>query len=243
MLDHLTEALMAKARDDDSEQARLLIAGRLVRAVAHNLRQPLMALEMNLATILKLTKRDPLDAALVADAIQDAHLAGRRMAVSLQALEDLATPRRRRHEPMDVAGIVREVARLVGSNAKLSRVRIETEIEPELPALVGDSAMVGEALLSLVLSAVDSVLAPVRSSKLPRDRSPVIVAARRDGSAHVAIVVEHPNAPGHELVVDDESSWDTSIARAALTLHSGSLSIEHDAGSSRATMRWPLRGD
>jgi C4-dicarboxylate-specific signal transduction histidine kinase len=239
MLDHPTEAPTPNGPDHDAEQARLVIAGRLVRAVAHNLRQPLMALEMNLATILRLTKQGPLDVELVRDAIEDARLAERRMAVSLQALEDLATPRRRRHEPIDIAIIVRETAQLVATNAKPSPVRIEAEIEADLPALVGDEAMVREAVLSLVLSAVDRVL----DTAPRRGRRPAVLAiARRDGGAHVAVVVEHSGQTSHGDR-SKGSSWDTSIAQVALTLHGGSLALERDGAASRAIMRWPIRGD
>ena len=232
---------MPKSLDRDAEEARLLIAGRLVRAIAHNLRQPLMALEMNLAIILKLTKRTPLDTALIGDAIEDAWHAERTMAVSLQALEDLATPRRRRDEPIDVAGIVLEIAQLVGLNTKPSSVRIEAETEGGVPALVGDPAMVREAILSLVLSAVDRLLTTTPSSTRGQTADlPVVIIARREQSGHVAIVVEHTAVPGEDNLFNDESSWDTSIAQVALTLHDGSLSIEHDAATSRAITRWPV---
>ena len=228
---------MAKGSDHDAERARLMIAGRLVRAVAHNLRQPLMALEMNLATILKLTKHESLDLALVREAIEDARLAERRMAVSLQALEDLAAPRRRRHEPVDIAAVVLEIARLVGTNAR--PVRIEAEIEADLPTLIGDEAMIREAVLSLVLSAVDRVVAEVPRREA---RSPVAAIARRDGAAHVAIVVQH-SAVTEGDTLSEGAAWDTSIAQAAVALHHGSLALEHETGVSRAILRWPLRGD
>jgi phosphoglycerate-specific signal transduction histidine kinase len=239
MLDQPTEAPMAKGSDNDTERARLLIAGRLVRAVAHNLRQPLMALEMNLATVLKLTKHESLDIALVREAIEDARLAERRMAVSLQALEDLATPRRRRHEPIDIAAIVLETARLVGTNAKPSSVRISTHIEADLPPLIGDEAMVREALLSLILSAVDGVAATTPGMQAP---ARIITLARRDGASHVAVVVEHPIGDRNGDLPEG-ANWDTSIAQAAVALHQGSLALEHDAGVSRAITRWPVRPD
>lgn len=228
---------MPNGPDPDAEHARLLVAGRLVRAVAHNLRQPLMALEMNLATILKLTKQESLDIELVQDAIEDARLAERRMAVSLQALEDLAIPRRRRQEPIDIASIVRETAALVGTSAKPSPVRVETEIEADLPPLIGDEGMVREAVLSLVLSAVDHAL---DGDPRPGRQGSVMTIARRDGAAHVAIVVEHSAGAG-QGDRSTSSSWDTSIAQVALALHRGSLALEHDGAASRAVMRWPLQ--
>lgn len=242
--DDLIQGSMSNSSDQDKETARLLIAGRLVRAVAHDLRQPLMALEMNLATILKLTKRDTIDPALVADAIEDARLAGRRMAASLQALEDLAVPRRRRHEPMDVGEMVHEIVTLVSANVKTSHIRIDGDVEPTLPHLVGDAAMVREAILSLTLSATDQALtAPARpATPSPQRESPahVVIEARHDNADHIAIVVKHASAPQSQFSGDAEQIWATSIARAVVALHRGSLAIETDANGSRATMRWPV---
>jgi two-component system sensor kinase FixL len=229
---------MLSSPDHDAENARLLIAGRLVRAVAHNLRQPLMSLEMNLATILKLTNRAPIDTEQIAAAIEDARLAGRRMAMSLQALEDLAAPRRRRDEPIDIGEVVRDLATLVGTNAKTSRILVESDIQADLPPIVGDAAMVREALLSLILSAVDHVV--IKATTDTRKLSPVVIIARREPPNQVAVTVEHARVADHDDGGEEELSWDTAIARAAVTLHRGSLAVEADAATSRAITRWPI---
>ena len=239
LADDPTEGSMSNLSEPDKETARLLIAGRLVRAVAHDLRQPLMALEMNLATILKLTRRQVIDPDQIADAIDDARLAGRRMAASLQALEDLAIPRRRRDEPMDVGEIVHEIVRLVSANVKTSHVHIDGDVESALPQLVGDAAMVREAILSLTLSAADQVFADP-ALQPPQAPARVVIEARHDDADHIAIVVKHASATQNPFVGDDEQMWATAIARAAVALHRGSLTIETDTHGSRATMRWPV---
>lgn len=234
---------MPPSADHDAESARLLIAGRLVRSVAHNLRQPLMSLEMNLATIRKLTKVVPIDVEQVTEAIEDARVAERRMAMSLQALEDLVIPRRRRDESIDVSDVVRDVAGLVGANMQNSRVRIEADIAPGLPPILGDVAMVREAVLSLVVSAIDQVKVGSAHPGAPAHESarhlPIRIVAKRDGTSHVAAIVEYARADGRGESVE-APSWDTSIARAVVALHHGFLAIEMDTISSRATTRWPI---
>ena len=90
-----------------------------------------------------------------------------------------------------------------------------------------------------MLSAVDRVL----DTAPRRGRRPAVLAiARRDGGAHVAVVVEHSGQTSHGDR-SKGSSWDTSIAQVALTLHGGSLALERDGAASRAIMRWPIRGD
>jgi signal transduction histidine kinase len=241
-VDDFIHRSMSQLPEQDKETARLLMAGRLVRAVAHDLRQPLMALEMNLATILKLTKRETLDPGQIADAIEDARLAGRRMAASLQALEDLAVPRRRRHEPMDVGAMVREIVTLVSSNVKTSHVRIDGRVAPSLPQLIGDPSMVREAILSLTLSAADQATAPLalQFDAAARPQAQVMIEARAEDADHIAIVVNRGSTPWKHVADTDEEAWATAIARAVIALHRGSLTIETDSLGSRATMRWPI---
>ena len=239
---------MSPLSEQDKETARLLMAGRLVRAIAHDLRQPLMALEMNLATILKLTKREVIDPVEIADAIEDARLAGRRMAASLQALEDLAVPRRRRDEPMDVGELVHEIVKLVSGNVKTPHVRIDGDVEAKLPQLVGDAAMVREAILSLALSAADQAIAPTTlEPALPAAPPPEVVAqtrvvieAHHDDADHIAIVVRRGSTPSRPPADSEGQGWATAIAQAVVALHRGSLSIESDSFGSRVTMRWPV---
>jgi len=233
---------MPSSADRDDENARLVIAGRLVRAIAHDLRQPLMALEMNLATIHKLMQRERLDTQQMHEAIEDARLAERRMAMSLQALEDLAVARRKRHEAMDVGAIVREVIQLVDGNVRSSQARPAADVEAELPSMIGDAAMVREAILSLTLSAVDHVAGQRFAPPAPgTDRPHIVVAARRDDADHIAVAVEHDVIRIDEAPASEAAAWDTSIARAVSGLHNGSLTIETDEHRTRATMRWPIQ--
>lgn len=240
---------MTQMSEQESETGRLLNAGRLVRAVAHNLRQPLMALEMNLATILKLTTREHIDderiADAIADAIEEAREAGRRMAASLQALEDLAVPRRRPRESIDLAAIVLEVIRLVSANVKASDIRIEAKLAPDLPALIGEPAMIREAVLSLTLSAVDQVALPSSADRSTsgeaRSAQPrIVVGTQRDDAEHVAIVVRHETVRARREPLDNRMNWDAALARGVAALHGGTLTIETDALGGRAVMRIPI---
>jgi signal transduction histidine kinase len=238
---------MTQMSEHDNETARLLNAGRLVRAVAHNLRQPLMALEMNLATILTLTKREHIDGVLISEAIEDAIQSGRQMAASLRALEDLALPRQRPPQAIDLTAVVLDVVRLVGENGAAPHIRIEANVAPDLPGLIGEPAMIREAVLSLTLSAVDQVTATSSiDESSPAEGQPVqpriIVGALRDDAEHAAIVVRHEAVRARQEPLADRMPWDATLARGVATLHGGTLTIETDALGGRAIMRIPTGG-
>src|SRR4029078_8727960 len=82
---------------------RLALAGELVSAVTHDLRQPLTALEMNLSgALLFLTGDEPrTDRAI--EALEDIFAQQRRMSEALQALEDLVVCRETPQQACDTA--------------------------------------------------------------------------------------------------------------------------------------------
>lgn len=229
--------------EHDNETAHLLDAEHLVRVVAHNLRQPLMALEMNLATVLALTTREHIDPALISQAIEDAIATGRYMADSVRVLEDLAVAHRRPRENIDLTKVLLEIVRLVSRNAAPPAIHMEAKLAPDLPALVGEPAMIREAVLSLVLSAVDQVKVTGSVDDSAREGASVqprvIVGALRDDAHHAAIIVRHEAAHAPHDSVTDRMHRDAALARSVAMLHGGTLTIEADSFGGRAIMRIP----
>src|ERR1700704_6131125 len=94
----------------DRERAvQLAVAGGLVAAITHDLRQPLTALEMNIAAALQFLRPSEPQLDSARDALQDALVQQSRMRESLQVLADLAARRDPLCEPIDAIPIVRDV--------------------------------------------------------------------------------------------------------------------------------------
>src|SRR5215510_12844028 len=96
--------------------SRLALAGELVTAVTHDLRQPLTAIEMNISAAMQFLRRSTpaIDEAL--DALDDALGQQRRMRDALQVLQDLAVRREPLREPCDVGAALRDVVTLVADD-------------------------------------------------------------------------------------------------------------------------------
>jgi signal transduction histidine kinase len=135
---------------------RLALAGELVAAVTHDLRQPLTAIEMNLsAALLFLSDNEPrIDHAI--EALEDIFAQQRRMSEALQALEDLVVCREPRHERCDLTALAREAIALIRADPSMRDAAIELSVSPQTPSVSGDATLIRQALLNMLLHAIDA---------------------------------------------------------------------------------------
>src|SRR4051794_23809313 len=147
------EVALRHARTELERAARLALAGELVAAITHDLRQPLTAVAMNISAALHLLRRPVPRTDEAIAALVDAHEQQRRMRDALQVLQDLSIRRDAFVEMLDPVAIVRDVVRLVGADALARNVPIELDVAAPVPAVAGDSLLMRHALLNVVLDA------------------------------------------------------------------------------------------
>ena len=171
--EHQSELTLRRARTDLERASRLALAGELVTAVTHDLRQPLTAIEMNVAAAAAFLRRPSpaIDEALAA--LDDALAQQRRMGDALQALQDLVVRRVPQRESCDVAAAVQDVAALVQGDAIARHVLIELAIEPDTPPISGDRVLVRQALLNILIDALEA------TSLSERKDAPIRITAGR----------------------------------------------------------------
>lgn len=232
----------ADSRCDPARDERLVVAGELVAAITHDLRQPLTAIEMNVGAALRRLDRiltgqspgdliHPLQAA--ADALRDALGEQRRMREALQVLQDLVARREPSFGPVDLAESVREVVRLVGSDAFATRVRVDIDAPDDLPRVAADPALVRQAFLNILLDALQATPESMQAD------APVVVAARADGAGAVDVAVTHFGVHGRS-----GGKWGLALARSVADVHGGSLQVSGDAERGlTVTTRWPVLND
>ena len=230
--------------DPDLERvSRLIVAGELVAAVAHDLRQPVTATEMNVSAALRLLTicvADPSSAraksafAEIGEALRDALLEQGRMRAALQVLEDLVRQREPVFVAVDVVALVQETLQLVMSEASARRTAIEFEIPSAVPRIIADGVLVRQALLNILMNALESTSA----SHSPG--GPITLAMDSDDAAGVVELVITHYGPQDEVVGTSERAL--ALARAIAEVHDALLTIEGDPQSGIAIRtRWPIR--
>lgn len=132
---------------------RLSAVGQLSAALAHELRNPLAAIE-GAAEILA---QPDTPSEMRREFLEIVHKECRRLNRLLGQLLDFARPRPPERRPVQIARIFENVAGLSRHSAEKNGVRLRTEVAPDLPRLVADPEQLTQVLLNLTINAVQAM--------------------------------------------------------------------------------------
>jgi signal transduction histidine kinase len=209
---------------------QLTVAGGLVAAVTHDLRQPLTALEMNICAALQFLKAPTLQLDGALDSLRDALVQQSRMRESLQVLDDLAVRREPLCEAIDAVPIARAVVALVGSDVMARHASLDLVVTPPVGKVFADATLMRQALLNMVLDALEA------TSLSPRQEKPVQITVRQVDDI-VEVAVTHFGLRDETAGVD---GWGLALARSVVVAHGGTIELEGDADVGvRLVTRWP----
>jgi len=225
-----TRALQ-RAQRDLLRTAQLAVAGELVGGIAHDLRQPLAAFEMNVSVAQNLLRRENADVGAALAALDDAILGAEQLRESVQVLQDLVAGREPRITLVDLDHAIDEVVALVRVEAAERGVALEKLTSLLTPSVHADATMLREALLSLVIDAVESCDATQLGAK-------VVVSARALEDGNVELVVHHQP----QVNAVQGNGWARSVARSVAEAHNATLAIDSDSTlGTTVRMTWPDR--
>jgi len=148
---------------------------RLARSLAHEIRNPLNALALN----LKLIERE-LSGGAARDRLDAALHEVRRLDDLVTAFLRFARPKKPHFRPGDVVTALKELEAFVAPEAARRGVHVTFDIPPSLP-LVTDGDLLKQALLNLVLNSFE---APAKNL--------TVTAETRDGTAVIAVRDDGP---------------------------------------------------
>ena len=184
--------------------------GRLAAGVAHEIGNPLGAINGYIHIARRRLRASGLEDEL--DAIERETT---RIDRIVRGLIDYARPRRATPEAIDVEGCVDRVVSMLRDQGVLKQVRVHTEISPGVSDLSGDRHEFEQALVNLVLNAVDAMkgegavtiaarddsLASLQEDVTPRKDDPPSVLVERDRNPRVRAWLHRVGDPARILTV------------------------------------------
>jgi PAS domain S-box-containing protein len=162
----LTERKRAETERDRLRHLELELAhlnrvstmGELAASLAHELKQPITAAITNARTCLRWLLRDEPDVQEARDAatraVQDGKRAGE-IIDHLRAFYKKDAPPER--ELVDVYEVIREMLRLLGSEANRYGISMRTDLAAELPTVTADRVQLQQVFMNLILNAIEAM--------------------------------------------------------------------------------------
>ncbi len=144
----LKGTLEAAARSE-----RLAAVGRLASGVAHEIRTPLTSLKLFLQSVQD-------DIVISDELLEDYRIAMRqvgRIEATISHFLDFARPQQPVFGDLDVVGLIDEALEVVQPRANQQEVQVHKRIATGLPPVEGDSRQLGEALVNLMVNALETM--------------------------------------------------------------------------------------
>ena len=219
-----------RLRDEATHIARLGTISELAASLAHDLTQPLAAILSNAQAAARLLDQGALSPAELGDILSDIISDDRRAAGDVARIAGLVRRGDGVVAELDLNALVRDVVRIVASEASVRRVSLVLTLDASAPWVRGDRVRLEQLFLNLLINAVEA--AAVQSS------GPRMVAVGTTAAAGIAGVVIRDSGPGIRADVRGRVfepfvttkpqglGMGLAIARRIVQAHGGELTLE-----------------
>ena len=218
------------ARHELTRLTRIALVGEIAGAIVHELKQPLGAILSNAEATQRVLSHEGFDRREVLESLKDIVDQDLRAVQVIRGLRGLMSDGEPERNPVDVNDVVREVVRLASGEFRGRRVRVDTDLQAQLPKVNGDRVQLVQVVLNILVNACEGM-----ADSAPADR--YLAISSRSSPGKVALRFEDGGpgvAPDHaeklfEAVYSTKRSglglglW---ISRAIIAAHGGRIWAE-----------------
>jgi len=236
-----------KQKSQLTHLTRVAILGELSGAMAHELNQPLTAILSNAQAGQQLIARDPPDLEEVRGILADIVADDLRAGEVIRRLRSLLKRDDSRVEKLDLSAVVADVLDLAGSELLTHQISLEKNLDPALPAVLGDRIQLQQVLLNLIVNACEAMAATRASARSLRvvtregDLNQVEVAVSDSGPGIAEEILEQLFEP-FSTTKQTGLGLGLSISRAIVAAHNGSIKARNGSGGATFSIRLPSEG-
>ena len=151
------EEQLRKAQAELAHVMRVTSLGELAASIAHEINQPLAAIEANAAASLNWLGASSPDLDLVRDALADIVSDGHRAGRVIQRIRQIATKSEPLKSQLDLNDVIDDVLALVRSEVQKHRVSVRVALAAALPPALGDRVQIQQVIINLVMNGVEAM--------------------------------------------------------------------------------------
>ena len=228
-----TESELRRQREELAHVNRVSTMGELSASLAHELNQPLTAILSNAQAAQRFLAANPANVQELGEILKDIVQDDSRASEVIQRMRALVKKEELAFAPLDLAGVIRDVAALVRSDAILQGVRILLEVNPGLPPARGDKVQIQQVVLNLLLNAFEAMKdCPAREREVK-----LRAETTEAGLLRLAVRDRGPGLRGDNLdkvfqpfytTKRDGLGMGLSISRSIIDAHGGRLWAENN---------------
>ena len=228
----LAYARMLAARERSREVARLAELGTLTGGLAHEIKNPLSTVQLNLQLLSEDLHADAATGRRVLNRMQTVVREAARLREILDDFLRYAGRIELERRPTDLSQLLAEVADFVSPQAPIGRVRLRVKPSPPVMADI-DPRLVKQALLNLILNAIQILAAG------PAGGEVIVGAATEPGGAQIDVTDTGPGiAPEDQPKVFDAyfskrsggTGLGLAMTRRIALEHGGSVELRSELG-------------
>ena len=172
-----------RSRQELAHFTRVSTIGELTASLAHELNQPLTGILANAQAALRFMDGKSPDLTEIREILKDIVNDDKRAGDVIRRLRGLLRKEEVRFRLLDLNVLIRDVARLLTSDAIIRNVSIKLELAPDPAIVSGDSVQLQQVVLNLLLNAMDAM-----SDGVEKGRMIMVRAERTDAEAvHVSV--------------------------------------------------------
>ena len=185
------EEALQESRAELARVTRLTMMGELAASIAHEVNQPLAGVVTSANASLNWLANEPPNVAKACESVQRILRDGSRAGDVLARIRSLLKKTSPAKSVVSVNDIIRGVLALSEGEVRQKGVELSVELDPNLPAIIGDSVQLQQVLLNLIMNAVEAMgsvrdrgkLLRIRSARGDLDGMPAISAEVIDNGA------------------------------------------------------------
>jgi two-component system sensor kinase FixL len=222
----------AVLREQLAHASRVSTLGELASSIAHELSHPLGAMRIDVDAAELYLNQTPPALDQLREILGDLRKATQRAGEIIHGMRTLLLKHEVDRQPLEINLLAEEVLRFVKEDAVSRKIKISTELSPQLPAVRGNRAQLQQVVLNFVMNAMDAM------AQQPPERRHLRVSTSlaTDGGVEVSVSDSGPGIEPCNLPRLFEPFFTTkesglgiglSVAEKIVTAHSGRIWAEN----------------
>lgn len=146
-----------RQRNELAHLSRMTMLGELSGSLAHELNQPLTAILANAQAAQRFLADDMPDVEQVREILHDIVMDDERAGEVIHRLREMLRKGETRRQPLEANTLVQEILKLIHSDLIIRGVSVSTDLEPDLPSIMGDRVQLQQVILNLVVNGAEAM--------------------------------------------------------------------------------------